>query len=227
MATRSAAGLTRPPVARLLSRLQPPSPPPFAAFSRSAAAEGRAILSTEAGRFLEALAVCRPDGKILELGCGTGGATYWLAKGASRASIVAADRALERLNRARALLGESGLGANVEWFHGDARDVLESVTAPLDLVVIEVGADVGADEARRLVDLTLPKLAVGGRIAVLGALRDLVDDGLAAVEVAALERLRPYLLIHPQLASSIVPIGEGVLLSVKRRETIRELGGPF
>ena len=66
------------------------------------------------------------------------------------------------------------------------------------------------------------------RIALLGALRDFIaGNALAAEEIRALERLRPYVLIHPQLASVVLPVGDGLLLGVKRRETIRELGGPY
>jgi predicted O-methyltransferase YrrM len=34
-------------------------------------------------------------------------------------------------------------------------------------------------------------------------------------------------MIHPQLATVLLPLGDGVGLAVKRKPTIRELGGPF
>lgn len=186
----------------------------------------RAVVPAEVGRFLETLAACQPAGRILELGTGWGGATLWLARGARQAAIVAVDRDAAALGIARETLEAAGHRAPIEWIVDEARVAVERAAGPFDLAVI----DVAAAEARRLVDLVLPKLAVGGRIALLGALRDLVaaeGDELSGDEIGALERLRPYVLIHPQLASVIVPIGDGLLLGVKRRETMRELGGPY
>jgi predicted O-methyltransferase YrrM len=223
---RSGHSLTRPNVERAILRLRPPSPPAYLELERRAATAQRAITPLDVGRFLEALAACQPAGRILELGVGWGGATLWLARGARQATIVAVDREAEALDAARATLANTASAATVEWIVADARDAIESVSGPFDLVVI----DVAAGEARRLVDLVLPRIAVGGRIAILGALRDFANAGkevLASDEVGALERLRPYVLIHPQLATTVVPIGDGVLLGVKRRETIRELGGPY
>lgn len=224
--SRNASPLARAAVERAIARLRPPSPAAFTALEARAAAVGRALVPVEVGRFLEALAASQPAGRILELGAGWGGATLWLAKGARQATIVAVDRDAQAIEIARETLAGAGPAAPIEWVEDEARAAVERVAGPFDLVVIEVAAA----EARRLVDLVLPKLAVGGRIAVLGALRDLLpskESALAADEIGALERLRPYVLIHPQLASVIVPVGDGILFAVKRRETIRELGGPF
>jgi predicted O-methyltransferase YrrM len=218
--------LIRPPVERTLARLRPPSPAAFIELERRAAEIQREHTSPEVGRLLEAMAACQPAGRILELGAGWGGTTLWLATGARQAAIVAVDRDAEALGVARELLDRCGLGRSVEWIAEEARAAVERAVGPFDLVVI----DLPAGEARRLVDLVLPRVAVGGRIAILGALRDLAAGPaaeLASAEVRALEQLRPYLLIHPQLASALLPVGNGVLLGVKRRETMRELGGPY
>lgn len=226
MAARNANPLARPAVERTISRLRPPVPKVFAELEARAAAASREVVGAEVGRLLESLAAVQPAGRILELGAGWGGATLWLSKGARMATIVAVDRDPEALAAARAAVERAGHGGPIEWVAAEARDAMEQVAAPVDLVVV----DIGAAEARRIVDIVLPKLAVGGRIALLGALRDLVSgrrEPLAAEEIGALERLRPYVLIHPQLASVLVPVGDGLLLAVKRRETMRELGGPF
>jgi len=34
-------------------------------------------------------------------------------------------------------------------------------------------------------------------------------------------------MIHPQLATVLLPLGDGVGLAVKKKVTIRELGGPY
>ena len=98
----------------------------------------------------------------------------------------------------------------------------------LDLVYI----DGDKRDYRRCLDLTLPLVAVGGYVVVdnllwHGAIADpklRADDDLAAREI---ERPNPYFMIHPQLATVLLPLGDGVGLGVKRKQIIRELGGPF
>ena len=46
-------------------------------------------------------------------------------------------------------------------------------------------------------------------------------------EAREIERFNPYFMIHPQLATVLLPLGDGVGLGVKKKITIREMGGPF
>lgn len=75
-------------------------------------------------------------------------------------------------------------------------------------------------------------MAVGGLVVVdnllwKGTIADprlRAEGDLAAREI---ERFNPYFMIHPQLATVLLPLGDGVGLGVKKKLTIRELGGPF
>jgi len=104
--------------------------------------------------------------------------------------------------------------------------VLRGVRGPFDRVYI----DGDKRDCRRCLDLTLPFLAVGGMVVVdnllwKGAIADpklRAEDDTAAREI---ERFNPYFMIHPQLATALLPLGDGV--GVKKQLTIRELGGPF
>ena len=75
-------------------------------------------------------------------------------------------------------------------------------------------------------------MRVGGTLAFAGLLADgrVGDPALREGDdrhARELERFNPYLSIHPQLTAVLLPLGDGVGLAVKRRPTVRELGGPF
>ncbi|KAB2967420.1 MAG: O-methyltransferase [Thermoanaerobaculia bacterium] len=225
---RAADPILRPRQARYLERLRPPRDPLRREMEETAAAEGIPIASPDLARLLEALAAIRPDGRVLEVGTAIGYGTLHLARGAHAGKVVSIDADAGRLERARGYLERAGVAARVELVHGRALDVLPGLEAFFDLVFL----DAEKTEYRRQLDLAVPMLLVGGRLVVdnllwHGRIADpqLRPEGDRAA--AAIEAFNPYLMIHPQLASVLLPLGDGVGLAVKRRPTMRELGGPY
>jgi predicted O-methyltransferase YrrM len=220
--------ILRPRQARYLEGLAPPRDPLRAEMERIAAEEGIPIARTQLARLLEALAAIEPGGRVLEIGTAIGYGTLHLARGASRGQVVSIDADPDRLARARGFLERAGVAERVELIEGRALDVLPTLDAPFDLVYI----DADKKEYRRCLDLALPLVAVGGRVVVdnllwHGSIADPALREAGDANAEAIERFNPYFLIHPQLASVVLPLGDGVGLAVKRRETIRELGGPY
>ncbi len=120
----------------------------------------------------------------------------------------------------------AGVPGEIELLGGDPVEEVAGLTGPLDLVCL----DAGRGRTRRLLDLTLPRLRVGGLVAVLGLLAGgrLLDPAVVEErELRELEGFCGYLTVHPQLASVVLPIGGGVGLAAKTRRLITELGGPF
>lgn len=220
--------LLRPRQSRYLASLRPPRDTVRREIERRAASEGWRLVTPEVARLLEGLAARDGAPRIVEVGCGVGYATLHLARGAAEGRIVAVDDDAAALAIARKHLELAGVAARVELRAGAPPAALDGLTAPLDLVVV----DAARWEPRRLLDLLVPLVRVGGTLVFLGvladgrvgdpALRD-ADDRLAL----QLERFNPYLSIHPQLTAVLLPLGAGVALAVKRRPTRRELGGPF
>lgn len=98
----------------------------------------------------------------IELGCGTGYVSAWMAR--RGATVTAIDNSERQLATARRLSAEHGL--DITWLHGDA----EKVPCPdgsFDFAISEYGAAIWCDpdrwipEARRL-------LRIGGRLVFLG-----------------------------------------------------------
>lgn len=218
MAARSAPAnpLLRAAIDRALERLRPPRRVLGAANREQGRAE------SDQGLLLESLAAMRPSGRFVLFTVRRVAAVPWLLHGAPSARIAVVSEHDEVGSHLAAAWGEAG--AAIEWWRESAAAVCDRIEPGLTLAVI----DRPAAEARRLVDLLLPKLAVGGTLVILDVLADQVTGhDLPMAETAALERLRPYLLIHPQLAAAIVPLGSGLVVAIKRRETIREMGGPY
>jgi caffeoyl-CoA O-methyltransferase len=85
-------------------------------------------------------------------------------------------------------------------------------------------------EYRRYLDLVLPRLRVGGLIVV----DNLLWGGLVAAppeeddrDADALRAFNGYLMMHPQLQSVVLPLGDGLGLATKIKPTIMEMGGPY
>jgi len=225
---RPADPILRPRQARYLERLLPPRDPLRREMEEAAAAAGVPIVRPELARLLEALAAIRPDGRVLEVGTAIGYGTLHLARGAHAGRVVTIDADAGRLETARGYLERAGVAARVELVHGRALDVLARLEPFFDLVFL----DADKSEYRRQLDLAVPKLAMGGRLVVdnllwHGRIADpaLRPEGDGAA--AAIEAFNPYLMIHPQLATVLLPLGDGVGLAVKKKVTIRELGGPY
>jgi len=114
----------------------------------------------------------------------------------------------------------------VELIAGAALDVLPRLDGPFDLVYL----DALKVEYRRYLDQVLPRLRVGGVILV----DNLLWGGLVAApgeeddaQTEALRAFNGYLMMHPQLQSVVLPLGDGFGVATKLKATIMEMGGPF
>lgn len=228
MSSPSSSPILRPRQERYLRSLLPPRDALAREMERFAADNDVPIARPELARLLETLAASRPAGRVLELGTAIGYGTLALARGAREGRVLTVDRDPARLALARGYLERARVIERVELLEGEALTVVQTVVGPFDLVYI----DGDKQDYRRALDLTLPKVAVGGYVVIdnllwKGAIGDpalRADGDRSAMEI---ERFNPYFIIHPQLATVLLPLGDGVGLAVKRKPTIRELGGPF
>jgi len=221
--------ILRPRQARYLERLLPARDPVAREIERRSAADDVPSSRPEVGRLLEAIAAIEPAGRVLEIGTGIGYGALHLARGAREGRVISIDVDAERQRQARVYLEEAGVADRVELLQGPALELLPRLEGPFSLVFL----DALKEEYRRQLDLALDKIPVGGRVLVDNLLwRGSIADPSLRPETGdpsaeAIERFNPYLMIHPQLASVILPIGDGVGLAVKRKPTIRDLGGPY
>jgi predicted O-methyltransferase YrrM len=208
-----------------LERLLPPNDPLLREMEARAAEEKIPISDAATGRLLAILARSIGARRILELGTAIGYGAILLARAVPEARIVSIDKSPERLTEARGYLARAGVANRVELVEGAALDVLHQLEGPFDLIYI----DAVKTEYRRYLDLTLPKLRVGGLIVS----DNLLWGGEVAApteddpETDALRAFNGYLMMHPQLQAVVLPLGDGVGVATKTKPTIMEMGGPY
>jgi predicted O-methyltransferase YrrM len=221
--------ILRPAQAAYLERLLPPRDPLLAEMERMAASDEVPISDPEVGRLLEILARSTGARRILEIGTAIGYGTLCLARGAPEARVISLDSDPERVATARGYLERGGVADRVELLTGKALDLLPALEGPFDLVYL----DAIKTEYRRYLDLTLPKLTVGGLVVLdnllwKGQIAEPLDDPEEDDPAAgALRSFNAYMMIHPQLVALVLPLGDGVGLATKTRALMTELGGPF
>jgi predicted O-methyltransferase YrrM len=216
--------ILRPEQETYLERLLPPRDPLLREMEEEAAREDIPISDPEVGRLLSLLARTTGARLILEIGTAIGYGALCLARGAPEARVVSIDTDAERLATARRYLERAGVADRVELVEGAALDVLHRLAGPFDLVYL----DAVKTEYRRYLDQTLPKLRTGGLIVCDNLLwGGRVAAGEQDADTDALRSFNGYLMMHPQLQSVVLPVGDGLGLSAKLKPTIFEMGGPF
>jgi predicted O-methyltransferase YrrM len=218
----------RPAQERYLERLLPPRDELVAEMEAVAAEEGIPISDPEVARLLESVAAARQARRAVEVGCAIGYGALHLARGSAQAEVVSIDRDAAVLERARGYLERAGVADRVRLLHGPALEVLASLEGPFDVAYV----DAAKTEYRRYLDLLLPQMSVGGVLVFdnllwKGLVAEPPEDGEEDEQTRALRAFNPYLMIHPQLRSVLLPLGDGVGLATKIQPTILEMGGPF
>ncbi len=209
-----------------LVRLLPPRDALRREIELQAERDGVPISDPEVGRLLETLAAASRARRIVEVGGAIGYGAICLARGAPGAVVESIESDPVRAAAARSYLERAGLAERVTVIEGDALEVLRRREGPIDLAYV----DCVKTDYRRYLDLLLPHLVVGGMLVfdnVLWKGQVAVEAEEEGPEARALRAFNGYLMIHPQLAAVILPLGDGVGLATKTRPLISEMGGPW
>ena len=158
----------------------------------------------DAGLFLNQLARGLEAKRILELGTSYGYSTIWLAEAAKATGgkVISLDVADYKQAFAREKLASVGLDGVVEFHAGDALEILKTLKGPFDLVLLDIWKNVYVPA----LDLFYPNLAPGAVIVADNMLQPVAarPDALA---------YRRAVRAKPNIASVLVPIGQGLELS--------------
>lgn len=211
---------------RYLERLLPPRDALLAEMEEHARRDDIPIADPEVGRLLEVLARVKGALRIVEIGTAIGYGALRLARGAPQARVVTIDRDPAMLAAARGYLERGGVLDRVDLVEGEALDAIARLEPPFDLAWV----DAAKADYRRYLDRLLPLVVVGGLLVfdnVLwkGRVAEPPDEDDPAAD--HLRTFNGYLMMHPQLAASVVPLGDGVALATKLKATILEQGGPY
>jgi predicted O-methyltransferase YrrM len=205
-------------VERYIRGLRPERSPVMAEMEAVAERDGVPIVPWETGRFLAGL--CRAlDPVVLEVGTAIGYSTLHMAEQLTDGRVVTLELDRDRARQARDFLGRAGVSDRVELIEGDARETIEGLPGPFDLLFV----DAAKEQYAAYIELAEPKLSDR---AVL-----VVDNMLMFGEVAlapdvetrwrreALESARGLnadLLRSERWLACVLPVGDGIAFAARR-----------
>jgi predicted O-methyltransferase YrrM len=183
------------------------------AYADARSVPGRPSISPEAGRLLEILARLVAATRALEIGAGAGYSGIWIARGLTEGGrLETIELSEENAEVCRTNYEAAGVGDRVEIRLGAALDVLPGLDGPYDLCFMDaVKSEYPGylDHARRLVRR-------GGLICADNVLWQgtVSDPSVREPSTDAVREFNRRIFEDPGLVSHIVPVGDGLSVSV-------------
>ncbi len=202
-----------------LQNVHPAISPVQARIEREAEQDHEPITERESARLLASFVRACGARTALEVGTNLGYSATWIAGALPPdGRLICLDIDAELLERAREHLEHARLADKVELRCGRALDLLPDLPGPFDFAYI----DANKDDYPAYLDAVVERLRPGGVVCV----DNLLWGGQAAMETDDPNRPRQWtpiirafnrsFLDHPQLDSTIVQVGDGVGIGVKR-----------
>ena len=178
------------------------------------------LIDAEVGALLRVLATAIGATRILEIGTAIGYSGIWLAGSLPpHGMLLTMEAKPERAQVARDNFARAGLAERASVIVGDAQRMLAKVSGPFDLIFQDGNKPQYLTQLDRLVELLRP----GGLLVTDNVLWDGdVVPGFAtpakhpAADTRAIVEYNQRIHHHPQLMTVIVPLRDGVAISVKR-----------
>jgi predicted O-methyltransferase YrrM len=210
-------------VERYLAALNQLSDPVLREIQRDGEEKGLPLVDAEVGALLRVLATGAGATRILEIGTAIGYSGIWLA-GALPANgmllTMEVDESRARIARQNFL--RAGLAERVNVIVGDASRMLAKVAGPFDVIFQDGDKPQYSPMLDRLVGLLRP----GGLLITDNVLWDgeVVPGFIAApkrnvTDTQAIVEYNQRISNHPQLLTAIIPLRDGVAVSVKKQGT--------
>ncbi len=151
--------------------------------------------------------------RILELGSGYGYSAIYFAKAASdEAEIICTDTSEENKNLAFSYFKRSAV-SNIKFIVGDALEVINQLQGEFDIIF----NDVDKQEYPLAFKLAVPRLRTGGLLITDNALwYGQVLESKPRESTKGVKEYNRLAFSDPRVFSTIVPIGDGICVSVKR-----------
>lgn len=178
------------------------------------------IIRKETSALLKTLVAAKQPGEILEVGTAVGYSALLMGKVMPKnCHITTIEKYEKRIPIARENFKKAGMEQEITLLEGDAEEILKSLTGPYDFIFM----DAAKGQYMHWLPLILSLLPSGGVLVSDNVLQDGdIIESRYAVERrnrTIHTRMRDYLytLTHTEdLLTAIVPIGDGITISVKK-----------
>ena len=178
------------------------------------------IIRTQVQSLLKLLLAMRKPATILEVGCAIGFSALLMSEyGPEDCHITTMEKDEKRIPVARENFRRAGKEERITLLEGDAVEILQKMTGAYDMIFM----DAAKGQYIHFLPDVLRLLAPGGILLSDNVLQDgnILESRFAVTRRNRTihSRMREYLYElkhHPQLETVILPVGDGVTLSVKR-----------
>lgn len=178
------------------------------------------IIRTEMQSLLKFLLAMKRPGSILEVGCAIGFSALLMSTYAPEGChITTIEKYEKRIPIAKENFKRAGKEKDISLLEGDATDILKGLEGPYDMIFM----DAAKGQYIHFLPDVLRLLPEGGLLVSDNVLQegDIIESRYAVTrrDRTIHSRMRDYLYElkhHPQLETVILPVGDGVTLSVKR-----------
>lgn len=202
-----------------MSETVPPREPLLTKIEEQAAHEHIPIIHPEVGQLIHLLIRLHKPKTILEVGTAVGYSTIWMARAAGLdAQITTIEINENRAYEAWLNFKEAGIEEQVQSVVGDAIDLIRKLDTPFDLIFL----DAAKGQYLNFFEDGLTLLNPGGMIISDNVL---INGWVANPELIPRRRMKTMVhrmgefidlvMNHPELTSSIIPIGDGVAVSLR------------
>ncbi|KGP70903.1 O-methyltransferase [Pontibacillus yanchengensis] len=170
--------------------------------------------------FVQQMIRIKQPKRIVEIGTAIGYSAIQMARSFENAMITTIERDKTRYNEAIQNIEQAGLTHRIQVIFGDALEVLEDIEqyGPFDVLFI----DAAKGQYQRFFEgyttyLNSEGIVLSDNVLFKGYVADNPNDGSNKAKIA--NKIRAYnewLTEHPDYKTTILPIGDGVAVSVKR-----------
>ncbi|OLR58331.1 methyltransferase [Anaerostipes sp. 494a] len=181
------------------------------------------IVKPETKELLRMLVLLKQPMKILEVGAAVGFSSLYMNKyQPTGGNIITIERNEKRIKKAKENIHKMGKEEQITLLEGDAIEILKSLDGSYDFIFV----DAAKGQYIHFLDDVLRLLSPKGLLVS----DNVLQDGDVAKSRYAIERrdrtihkrMRDFLYTiknHPQLETTILPVGDGVAISMKTGET--------
>lgn len=178
------------------------------------------IVTKDTAWFLRSLVTMKKPKKILEIGTAIGYSAILFAKH-SDADIITLEKDEETAIIAKENIEKAGLSSRIQVIVGDAMESIKDIDDKFDFVFLDANKSHYKDYLPDIMrNLTDGGVIVSDNILYKGMVAN--DELVTKRQKTIVKNLREYLNIltnHDELVTSIIPIGDGVALSVRKDKT--------
>jgi len=208
-------GITSEPVEEYLYSLLPQRDEVLNEMEEQAAKRDIPIVGPAVGRLLHQLALISGAKTVFEMGSAIGYSTIWWARAVGEGGrVIYTDGDRKNANEARGYFERAWVMKQITVKVGDALEILSEQTQQFDIIF----CDVDKEDYPRALRLALPRLRKGGLFVADNVLWSgkVAQKKPAEASTKAIQEFNRLLYSSAELFTTILPIRDGVSVSVKR-----------